>query len=69
MLNKKLEISWIPDTISPPDNQFPKRPPQRRSQEKSTFEKVLTSPTTKQIGRTFAREITRGILGILGLKR
>ncbi len=35
--------------------------------EKSSFEKILTSPTTKQIGRTLAREFTRGILGVLGI--
>ena len=36
-------------------------------QEKSTFEKVIGSTTTRQIGRTVAREITRGLLGVLGL--
>ncbi len=35
--------------------------------EKSTFEKVLNSTTTRQIGRTFAREVARGLLGVLGL--
>jgi DNA helicase HerA-like ATPase len=37
-------------------------------QEKSTIEKVLSNTTTRQIGRTVAREITRGILGVLGVK-
>lgn len=36
-------------------------------QEKSTFEKVISNPTTRQIGRTIARELTRGLLGVLGL--
>ena len=36
--------------------------------EKSTIEKVLTSTTTRQIGRTVARELTRGLLGALGIK-
>ncbi len=41
----------------------------RRSRgEKSTMEKVLNSTTTRQIGRTVAREITRGLLGVLGIK-
>lgn len=35
--------------------------------EKSTFEKVLNDPITRQVGRTVAREITRGLLGVLGL--
>jgi DNA helicase HerA-like ATPase len=37
-------------------------------QEKSTFEKVLDSPTTRQIGRTVASTLTRGLLGVLGVK-
>lgn len=36
-------------------------------QEKSTLEKVLESPVTKQIGRTAAAVITRSLLGALGL--
>ncbi|MBK9337320.1 MAG: DUF853 family protein [Lewinellaceae bacterium] len=35
--------------------------------EKSTLEKVITSPTTRQIGNTIARELTRGLLGVLGI--
>jgi len=37
-------------------------------QEKSTFEKVVNSSTTRSIGTTIAREVTRGLLGILGVK-
>lgn len=40
--------------------------PQR--QEKSTFEKVVSNPTTRQIGNTIVRELTRGLLGALGIK-
>lgn len=36
--------------------------------EKSTMEKVLGSPVTKQIGNTIVRELTRGLLGVLGLR-
>jgi len=35
--------------------------------EKSTVEKVLTSTTARQVGRTVAREVTRGLLGVLGI--
>ena len=35
--------------------------------EKSTFEKVVNNTTTRQIGRTVARELTRGLLGVLGI--
>jgi DNA helicase HerA-like ATPase len=37
--------------------------------DKSSFEKVFNSTTTRQIGRTVARELTRGLLGMLGIKR
>lgn len=39
-----------------------------RRREKSTLEKIMTSTTTRQIGRTVARELTRGLLGVLGIK-
>jgi hypothetical protein len=39
----------------------------QEKEEKSTLEKVLESPVTKQIGRTAASVITRSLLGALGL--
>ncbi len=39
----------------------------RTRPEKSTFEKVLDSPVTRQIGNTLVRELTRGLLGVLGV--
>jgi len=39
----------------------------RRRREKSTFESVVDSGIAKQIGRSLVREITRGLLGVLGL--
>ncbi len=41
----------------------------RKAAQESLFEKILNSPTTRQIGRTFARELTRGLLGVLGVKK
>lgn len=41
--------------------------PQARK-EKSTFEKIMDSTVTRQVGRTVARELTRGLLGVLGVK-
>jgi DNA helicase HerA-like ATPase len=38
-----------------------------RRTEKSTMEKVINSPLSKQVGRTLVREITRGLLGVLGV--
>lgn len=45
----------------------PKTTTRRTRRKKSTFEQVLSSPTSKQVGRTLVRELTRGILGVLGL--
>jgi DNA helicase HerA-like ATPase len=36
-------------------------------EDESTIEKVLTSTTARQIGNTVARELTRGLLGVLGI--
>lgn len=41
--------------------------PAAGKQEKTMVEEVLTSTTARQIGRTVARELTRGLLGVLGL--
>ena len=35
--------------------------------EKSTLEQAINSPIAKQVGRTVARELTRGLLGVLGI--
>ena len=40
-----------------------------RRKEKSMFEEIMSNTTTRQIGRTVARELTRGLLGVLGIKR
>ena len=39
-----------------------------RRGEKSLFEQVVSNTTTRQIGRTIATELTRGLLGALGIK-
>ncbi len=39
----------------------------RRKKEKSAFEQIADSTLTRQIGRTVARELTRGLLGALGI--
>ncbi len=44
----------------------PKKTTSRRG--KSTLKKALDNTVTRQMGRTFTREITRGLMGMLGLK-
>ncbi|WP_028982242.1 helicase HerA-like domain-containing protein [Sporocytophaga myxococcoides] len=39
-----------------------------RRKEKSTLEEVMDSKITRDIGRTIFRELTRGLLGVLGVK-
>jgi DNA helicase HerA-like ATPase len=39
----------------------------KERKEKSTMEQVLNSSVTKQVGRTVFRELTRGLLGVLGV--
>ena len=62
LLNAKLTsaaVSNMPDKAAPsPSN---KRAP------RSTVETIIDSPIARQVGRTVARELTRGILGVLGL--
>ncbi len=38
-----------------------------RKAEKSSLEVFLSNPTTRRIGNTVARELTRGIMGVLGI--
>ena len=40
---------------------------EKSSKEKTTVEKIVGSTTGRQIGRTVARELTRGLLGVLGI--
>jgi uncharacterized protein len=39
----------------------------RQKEEKGVIEKVIDNPLARQVGRTVARELTRGLLGVLGL--
>ncbi len=48
------------------DEKIPTQPTSRRA-EKSTFEKALSNPTTRSLANTVIREVTRGLMGILGL--
>ena len=61
ILNKKLEEMQKAAEEEPENKTGSVR------EEKSTVEKVLTSTTARQVARTVSREITRGILGVLGI--
>ncbi len=73
ILNKKLDQArefdlQIPDSQNRTYDQKPRTTTRTSTRkEKSTVDKVVNSPLSKQIGRTLVREITRGIFGVLGM--
>ncbi len=73
ILNKKLDAAREFDLQIPDEqNRTYDRQPRTNTKtstrkEKSTVDKVVNSPLSKQIGRTLVREITRGIFGVLGI--
>lgn len=64
ILNRKIEQVTQEKEIEPPARQ---QSSGRPSKEKSVMGEILGSTVTRQIGRTVAREVTRGLLGILGI--
>ncbi len=67
LLSEKMEAARSEEQKEKVDNDF-KELKSRGRREKSTLEKIFTSTTTRQIGRTVARELTRGLLGVLGIR-
>lgn len=65
ILTGKIESASPSDEVAPSQSS---RSSGRKTEEKGTFEKVLNSPLSKQIGRTVAQTLTRGLLGVLGIK-
>jgi hypothetical protein len=70
MLEKKMEAAAAAEHKAEMEEQRAKArgTSSRRGAEKSTFEQIMSNTTTRQIGRTIAREFTRGLLGVLGIK-
>lgn len=66
LLTKKLEAASA-ESSEASEGKQEKTPKRSAKEEKSTMEKMLNSPVSKQIGRTVVRELTRGLLGVLGL--
>ncbi len=64
ILSKKLNgPSGIPEIEKPSGSRTIAK------EEKSIIEKIITNSTTKQILNTATREITRGLLGVFGIKK
>lgn len=66
-IDKESAADLLQDRYKAIEEEQPEQEPTRRSG-KSTIEKVLDNSVTRQVGRTVARELTRGILGIFGIK-
>ncbi len=70
ILTKKIEefqSEEHQETLKKQKQKASKSRTRSRKKEKSTFEKIVNNTTTRQIGRTVARELTRGLLGVLGI--
>jgi uncharacterized protein len=60
ILAKRLQAAPAPEKTT--------RTSSSPKEEKTTMEKVISNPLTRQIGNTIVREVTRGLLGVLGLR-
>jgi hypothetical protein len=67
ILSGKIEEAQSEETQKKLKEQQEELPTERKSSEKSTFEQVLSSPVAKQIGRTVASTLVRGLMGVLGV--
>jgi DNA helicase HerA-like ATPase len=65
MLTKKIEGAAQASAAAKDDKQSAKR----QKDDPSLLEEISKNPLAKQIGREVTRELTRGLLGILGIKR
>jgi len=66
-IDRESAYEILNEKISEFQQSQPAPKPAGGKQEKTVVEEVLTSTTARQIGRTVARELTRGLLGVLGL--
>jgi DNA helicase HerA-like ATPase len=69
ILNDKLERAAEDDHREQMTDQRRRSSRSRRGKKKSAFETIYESTTTRQIGRTIAKELARGLLGALGVKK
>ena len=66
ILNKKLQ-----DAAKEEEEEKEEEKPEKKSkkEEKSTLEKISDNTMVRQVGRTVFKEVARGLLGVLGLKK
>ncbi|MEM9847040.1 MAG: helicase HerA-like domain-containing protein [Bacteroidota bacterium] len=70
ILSKKIEAAHEAEHQAELEKQQAKgrKTSTRSRREKSTLEEILDSRASREIGRTLSRELTRGLLGALGIK-
>ena len=61
------KIQEAAEMAPPPPPQQEQRSSRPAKEEKGMLETVIDNPLARQVGRTVARELTRGLLGVLGL--
>lgn len=67
ILQKKIEFAQDAEFQAERRKEMENAAKGRSTREKSVFEQIINSPTTRQVGRTVARELTRGLLAVLGV--
>jgi uncharacterized protein len=67
ILQQKIEAAREKEHQEKMQAQQEKAAGQKQASTANTFDKSLNNPTTRQIGRVVARELTRGLLGVLGV--
>jgi uncharacterized protein len=65
-IQEAAEMQPVERDTAPARERAPRRSTPQR-EEKGVLEKVIDNPLARQVGRTVARELTRGLLGVLGL--
>jgi uncharacterized protein len=67
-INRESAYEILEDVLAEAGPEEERKTGRSGRKEKSTIEKIMDSTITRQVGRTVAREITRGILGVLGVR-
>lgn len=67
ILQEKIDFAREAEELARKEEEQRKIKRSSRRKEKSIIEEVMNSTTTRQIGRTVARELTRGLLSVLGV--
>jgi uncharacterized protein len=69
ILSEKIEAAHYGDIQHLPPAKSRHTPQRSTSRKRSTLETVMNSRTSRTIGNTMAREVTRGLMGILGINK